>query len=509
MESRNQIRNGAFISYLAIIINIVATLLYTPWMVQKIGKSDYGLYTLAISLISIFLMDFGIGSVVTRFVAKYKVDNDTKSINNLLGIVFKLFIIIDFVILLILAATYFSLEYIYVGLKPQEMSQFKILFLIIAGFSVISFPFSILNGIFSAYEYFVQLKLCELLQKVVSILLVVALLLFGYGVISIVAVNAFVPLIVITIKLVLLKRNTPIQVDFTSNDKTMRKEMFDFSIWITIIGIAQRLTYNIAPSILGVTSTSGEIALYAPASAIAGYFYIIAAAIDGLFLPTVFRKLSEKKEQDIRTLMIKIGKFQLFVLGWVFVGFVSVGKEFMTLWMGKEYLNAYYCTVILVIPTLFEYSQQIARTTILAKNKVKLQSIGLICTSILNIGIAALLSYYFGAIGVCSAICITAVINLIYMNVIYYKVLHFGMIHFYKSCYIRMLLPIGVSLMLSLTVLEFIEQQGWLWLILKGMIVSIVFGVIVFFFGTGKEERNKLIVAIKKRGEKKDVNGGL
>lgn len=499
MDSKKQIKNGAVISYIAIIINIIASFLYTPWMVHSIGKSDYGLYTLAVSLISVFLMDFGIGSVVTRFASKYRVDNDTNSINNLLGIVFKLFIVIDIVIFVILTVTYFYLGDIYIGLETAELQQFKMLYLIIAGFSIISFPFTILSGIFNAYEYFVQLKLCDLLQKLSTIFLIVFALLKGYGVITIVAINTLTGIVTIAVKLYLLKHNTPIKVNFKCKNKTLLKEMFDFSIWITIIGIAQRLTYNIAPSILGIASTSYEIAIYSPAAALAGYFYTFAVAIDGLFLPTIFRKIAEKKEQDILSIMIKVGRFQISILGLIFVGLVCVGKEFITLWMGEEYVKSYYCTVLLILPAIIEYSQQIARLTIVAENKVKLQSIGLISTSILNVPISLLLSYYHGAIGVSLAICITSFLNLIYMNIIYYKVLKFDMFKFYKICYVRMIIPICGTLALASAILSYIEQKGWLWLVIKGIVVSIIFGFLTFIFNVNKQERNKLVSIISKR----------
>lgn len=499
MDSRKQIKNGAVISYIAIIINIVASFLYTPWMVSSIGKSDYGLYTLAVSLISIFLMDFGIGSVVTRFAAKYRVANDTESINNLLGIVFKLFIVIDIVILMVLAVTYFYLGDIYAGLETAELHQFKILYIIIAGFSIISFPFTILSGIFNAYEYFVQLKLCDLLQKLSTIALIIIALLRGYGVITIVAINTFTGILTIAVKLYLLKRNTPIKVNFRCNSKALLKEIFDFSIWITIIGIAQRLTLNIAPSILGIVASSYEIAIYSPASAIAGYFYTIAIAIDGLFLPTIFRKIAEKKQKDILLIMIKVGRYQIIILGLIFVGLVCVGKDFITLWMGEEFLKSYYCTVILILPAIFEYSQQIARLTVIAENKVKLQSIGLISTSIINVIIALPLSYYYGSIGISLAICITQFLNLIFMNFIYYKILKFDMLNFYRMCYLKMIIPICGTLVLASAILQYIEQKGWFWLAMKGIIISIIFGILTFIFNVSKGERKKIVSIIKTR----------
>ena len=69
-----QIKYGALISYIALFINIVIGLVYSPWVIRSIGKADYGLYTLALSIISLFVFDFGLGSAVTRFIAKYNAE---------------------------------------------------------------------------------------------------------------------------------------------------------------------------------------------------------------------------------------------------------------------------------------------------------------------------------------------------------------------------------------------------------------------------------------------------
>jgi O-antigen/teichoic acid export membrane protein len=83
---------GAVLSYISIAINIIAGLLYTPWMITQIGQSNYGLYTLANSLITIFVMDFGMSAAVSRFVAKYRAEDNQEAINNFLGVAYKLYI---------------------------------------------------------------------------------------------------------------------------------------------------------------------------------------------------------------------------------------------------------------------------------------------------------------------------------------------------------------------------------------------------------------------------------
>jgi len=493
MNSSKQIKLGAMISYIAIFVNIAAMLIYTPWMKNQIGMANYGLYNLAHSFITMFLMDFGIGASVARFVAKYRAENNLEAVNKLMGIVTKIYIAIDCVIASLFAVLYFFIDRIYDGLTAAEVVQFKELYLVIALFSIISFPFTTLSGVFNAYEKFVHLKLCDLGQKLLSIALIVAALLMEMGVTAMVLANTVASVFFIFVKLYLIKKNTPIRPKLKAKDKQMLKEIFGFSVWVMILGVAQRLTYNIAPSILGVVSNSTEIALYSPSSAIAGYFYTFATAINGLFLPTISRKIAQKKEDDILPLMVLVGRFQVVVLGLLWAGFISVGRDFMVLWMGEEFLPAYYCTIILAFPTIFEYSQQIANTTILAKNKVRYQAIGLLGTAALNVVISSLLSSKFGAVGVSLGICITAFLNLIYINIVYYKVLKINIFEFYKKCYVSIIPPIAITVAASFGVSKLIPQASWFAVAAKGIVAVGVFFLCVWVFHIKKSEKKEVL----------------
>lgn len=499
MNSSKQIKWGAIISYLAIFINIAAMLLYTPWMKDQIGIENYGLYTLANSFIAMFLMDFGIGSAVSRFISKYRAEGNIEAANNFMGLVCKLFIIIDIIIFSVLIILFFFIERIYQGLTAAELDIFKNLYLVIAAFSIFSFPFTTLNGLFNAYEKFIPLKICDLLQKLTSILFIVAALLNKGDVVAMVTAHAFSGIIVVIIKLIIVKRTIPIKPNFRIRDKALVNELLGFSIWVTVLGVAQRLTYNVAPSILGIVSNSREIALYSPASAIAGYFYTFATAINGLFLPTISNKIAQKKENEILPLMIGVGRFQVVVLGMLYVGFATIGREFMILWMGKEFEISYYCVLLLAFPTIFEYSQQIANTTIIAKNKVKQHSIGLLASALVNIMVSPFLSHFLGSVGVCIGIVIAAAFNFVYLNVIYYRVLNINVFTFYRECYLPIFIPIVAGIAISMLISTVIPIVGWLGIVIKGLISVVVFFMLVFIFHIKKSEKKRIVDAVLKR----------
>ena len=49
----NQLKAGAFLSYVSIGLNNIVGLLYTPFMLRMMGQSEYGLYSLVASVVAI------------------------------------------------------------------------------------------------------------------------------------------------------------------------------------------------------------------------------------------------------------------------------------------------------------------------------------------------------------------------------------------------------------------------------------------------------------------------
>ena len=148
-------------------------------MISTIGKEHYALYTLASSVITLFLMDFGIGGAVSKFLANYYANKQYDEANKFMGIVYKIFIFISVVVAVCLFVFYFFIGSIYAKLSPNEITIFKHLFIIVSVYSVLSFPFITFNGILMANELFIEIKACNFGQKFLNVLLIVLCLLFG------------------------------------------------------------------------------------------------------------------------------------------------------------------------------------------------------------------------------------------------------------------------------------------------------------------------------------------
>lgn len=485
----SQIKIGALISYFTMAFNIIAGLIYTPWMVSKIGQANYGLYTLANSLIAIFMLDFGLSSAVSRFVAKYRAEGRQQDTNNIIGLIYKLYFIIDAVLLVVLSTVFVFVGSIYKELTPGELQTFKILYIIVAAYQLISFPLTPANGILNAYEKFFQLKICNLAYHILSVLMVIGVLFFSSSVIAVIAATVISHLATIFAKVYVVKTTVPIKPNFKASGKNLYKTLFSFTLWTTVISIMQRFTHSFAPSVLGITSGALEIGLYAPAVTLEGFFFTLGQAVNGMFLPRVSKYIADKKEEKILDLMIKVGRYQAIVLGLAFIGFVCVGKDFMTLWMGKNYLKSYYLAMIILFPTLISSTQQIAKTTLIAKKLIKYQAIGMIFTGTLGLLASYFMSIKVGALGVCLGTAITSLANISFMNVLYKKKAGINVFEFYKKCYLRLIPCYGGALLAGLLAVRFITLTGWIGLLVKAAVVLLVYMFAIILFYATKQEK--------------------
>ena len=490
-------------SYVSIGVNIIAGLLYTPWMIHTIGRENYGLFTLAMSVISLFLFDFGLSSAVTRFISKYLAEGNQDKANDCLGLVYRLYFGLDVILFLVLASVYFFIPQIYQQLSPDEVEKFKALYAMVALYSILSFPFIPVNGALIAHERFIQLKLCEIISRVLTVTIMTICLFLGYGLYAMVMVNSGVGLFMIALKLFCIKKYTPQRITLNYRNKSELKEIAGYSGWITIIALAQRCIFNIAPSILGALSGSTAIAILGIAITLEGFAFTFANAFSGMFLPKVSRLYASGA--DILPLMIKVGRIQIFIMSLVVSGFVFIGQDFIRIWVGNQFKASYYCALLIIAPSLLQLPQEIGVQAIIAKNKVKQQALVFLGMAVLNIIGATILSPIYGAVGLSCSICIAYIVRTIGLDYVLIKELNINIWRFFKESFIKMLPAIVLVMIFGFFMKKIIFIGGWLGLFISCAIYVTAYILIMYLLGMNAYERSLLASPIKRICKKNKV----
>lgn len=488
----SQIKHGAILSYVNIGIYILTGFLYTPWMIRCIGQADYGLYTLAMSVISLLAFDFGLGNATSKFICEYLAEGRQDKVDNLLGVIYKLYLGIDVLILLIFTGIYIFLPEIYHGLSDPEISKFKILFIIAASYCLFSFPFIPQTGILTGYEHFVALKGSEVFNRIFVVATMAVCLLCGYGLFALVIVNSLGGILTILLRLYYIRKDTPLKINFSFWEKDEFKKIVRFITWVTVVALAERMILNIAPSILGVYENSTMIAILGIAIIIESYFFLFGSSVGGgLFLPKVSRMLQADDVESVLELMTRLGRLLLFVCGFIFIWFIFFGQQFISLWVGDNYELVYPVAILLLIPNMIYLPQEIGMTYIVATNTVKYQAFAYLGVAAVNLAISFPLTYYFGLLGLASALFISLMLKSAFLNVVFYRKLKLNVFKFFRDCFGKVL-PSLIIASVIFFLIGVLPLEQWYWYVAKNLIAVVAYCVIIWKVGANSYEKSLL-----------------
>jgi O-antigen/teichoic acid export membrane protein len=91
----NQKKGGTILSFAAIFIKILVTFTYIPFVLDKIGKDNYGLFSVIGAIIAyIAILDFGINDSTLRFFVRYRKEESEEQKKQILGSVSTIYLIL-------------------------------------------------------------------------------------------------------------------------------------------------------------------------------------------------------------------------------------------------------------------------------------------------------------------------------------------------------------------------------------------------------------------------------
>ena len=495
-----QISLGSILQYVQMALSIIISLVYTPFMLKILGQSEYGLYNLAISIVSyLSLFSLGLGASYIRFYSIYK-KNKPDKIASLNGLYFVVFCGIGIVALIAGLILSFNVKIFFNETYTQSnLNTAKYLMILLSINLAISFPMSLFSGYVISQEQFVFEKLLNMGKTILSPILSIVALYFGYGSVGLVAITIFVSITVDIINVLFCFKKLKMKIAIKGFEKGLFKDIFVFSIFIAINQIIDQINWQTDKVILGRMISSSAVSIYAIGAIFNTYFIQFSTAISSLFSPRINRIVSEGKatcDLELTNLMTKVGRIQFFVLFFILSGFIFFGQFFINHWAGPGYEQSYYVALLLMVPEIVPLIQNTGIEIQRAKNKHQFRSIIYLIMAFINVGISILCCYYFGVVGVAFGTTISIIVaNIIIMNIYYEKNIKIDMAFFWKNILKTLpstILPIAIGVLLMIN-----GYSNWLTFIKSILSFSSIYLISVGLVGLNKQEKEYMKKVLK------------
>lgn len=506
MRNTNQRKAGAILSYVSIIVNTLVQLLYTPFLISKLGQNEYGLYSLISSVIGyLTVLDLGFGNAIVVYTAKYRVQNKHEEEKKLHGMFRLIFGIIGIIAAFIGFILFLNVNNLFGQTMTQaELSEAKIMMLILAFNLFISFQFSIYSSIINAYENFIYQKIMSILSTILKPFIMIPLLFMGYKSIAMTVVITIVNISVLFSNFIFCKKKLNVSTKFMGFDKGLFKTIFGYSIWIFLAVIVDKINWSVDQFVLGSVAGTVAVSLYSMASTINTLFINLSIAVSGVLLPKMSKLVAKNaSNEEITKEFIKVGRIQYLIVFLMASGLVLFGKEFFIAWVGKEFINSYYIAIILILPLCVPLIQNLGISIMQAKNMHKFRSLLLFFIAIANIAISIPLAKAYQGIGSAIGTSLSLIIgNIIIINIYYYKKVGIDVIKFWKEIF-KMTIPFIIPIIIIIIIMNFITLYGYKHLIVFGSIYTILYCITVYYLVMNNYEKSIIGKVLKKAHIKK------
>lgn len=493
----NQLKTGAFLSYVSIGLNNIVGLLYTPFMLRMMGQSEYGIYSLVISVVAyLTVLDLGFGNAIVRYAAKFRTEDKQQEQYEMFGMFLILYSIIGVIAFLIGLGLYFNVDYLFdATMNPIELRKIRIMIFLMIINLAFTFPMSIWGSIITAYENFIFQKLVIIGRVILNPIVMIAMLLIGYRAIGMVVITTLFNIITLIINWWYCKKKINIQIRFGKFKWSFLKEVTIYSFWIFLNAIMDRIYWSTGQFVLGIYTGAAAVAIYAVAIQLQSIYMSFSTAISGVFLPRITAMVTkEDNKKAISDLFIRTGRIQYIIMAFILTGFVLFGKQFMLLWAGSEYEEAYLIALCFFIPLTVPLIQNLGITILQARNQMKFRSVLYVIIAIGSLGLSIPLAKHFGGIG-CAIGIASALIagQIVIMNIYYHRKIQIDIIAFWreigKMTFAPIILGIGCYMLLRWVEINTVP------ILIAGIIIFTVIYIPVFWITAMNHYERELFAA--------------
>lgn len=499
---KDQLKIGIVLNYVTIGLNAVVGLLYTPYMLRMMGQGEFGLYSLVSSIIAyLSILDFGFGNAIIRYTAKMRAEGKVEEQYKMFGLFLWLYMIIGVIALLFGVGLYFNIDRIFdAALSVEELSRARIMMVMLIFNLAITFPLSIFGAVIQAYEHFVVAKMTNIIRIVMTTIVMIVLLHLGYKAVAMVVVQTIMNVSILVFNCCYAFKVLQIKVRFGKVNIPFLKEIAFYSFWIFLMAIVDNLFWNTGQFVLGATIGTVAVAIYGVGIQLKGMHEQFSTAMSTIFLPRVTAMVSKNDNgKEVSNLFIKVARIQYIILSFVLVSFILLGRQFVNLWAGQDYDDAFYIALIFFSVTTIPLCQNLGIIILQARNQMKFRALCYCITSCLCLLLQLFFVHKLEGIGCAIAIAIAVMIgHILFMNVYYHKRQKIDMKSFWREIMKMSIFP-AMFCAVSYSVLHLFNIGfSWKALILEAMIIVVLYLPMAYIFQMNTSEKDYICRTINK-----------
>lgn len=327
-----------FANWAALAVSLGVSFFLAPFVVHHLGNVAYGVWILANSSIAYMaLMDLGMRSAVTHFVAKHQARGEDLEASQAVSFALAFRMLIALVVIaatLVLAAFVSRIFRI-----PNEMTGPARWAIILCGINLaLGMVFGLFGGVLAALQRFDLTSAITISQTLTGAAGTVWLLSHGYGIVSLAALQLAVAIVLGIATILFAHRIYPqLRIGLRYLDRKILPELWRYSFYLFVIAAGGQVIYYTDNLVVGAFLSAEAVTLYAIGGRFIDYLAQLGASFAQTFMPMASNLAATDQREQLKRLLVHGTRIVLLValpVGWVLF---FRGSTFIGLWMGQQY----------------------------------------------------------------------------------------------------------------------------------------------------------------------------
>ena len=494
---KDQRKIGFVLSTVQMVISTMVGIFFTPFLIRSLGDVEYGLYQLMASTVGyLAILDMGMTSTVTQFILKGQSEQEKEITEaSVIKISLLFYLVVSVIVLIVFGILIRNLEALYPAtINESNILHARKIFAFLGLTLVLTLMNHTFSGVETAYEKYTFIKSVGIAKHILRIAILIIFFQWRKDAELIVIVDFILASLFLCFDIIYCKIKIKVNLKSGKINKVVLRRIFTFSVFVLFQLIVNKVNNGVDQFILGRYVNLNMVGVYSVALIFATMFQNIGGLLPGVSVPRLTRLVTMQiDKKTITEVCAKYGRFQYIILMLFVTGFVIYGRQFFGCWT-KEYDNTYLwvITLLIALPQIIEFIETPIFYIMKAEEKQAGRSIILVVMAVLNVIMSLIFIKYTPVYGCAIGTCISFTLgNCVLINIYYHIVLHVNIFHFYHIL-IRKLFPTTLILLVIGTMINYLPGTGWWNLIIKMVVYTIVYFLMIYQFGTYKEEKQTI-----------------
>jgi len=458
--------------------SVAVAFFLSPFIIHSLGDARYGVWSLLISLTGYLgLVDVGVRASTGRFLNYYLGRGEQGKVDRLISTSLAFFTAVSLGVMAVAAGLGLVFGQVFTKVPPELASEAAWVLLLIG----LNVWFGFFDGTFS--QLLASRERFDLTNAVALAALgmraggTVWVLWTGHGITALALVLvASSAMACLLLGLLAWRKGSPAAVRKSNVSFGMLKEIFGFSVWVSVGNVSMLLVYYSSSAIIGLLIGAAEITYYSIAAMLVDYASALVTHVTNVMAPDIVKASGRMDLAQLQWLSAKATRITMLIMVPILVGYMTLGREFIGLWMGPRYGESAWVLLLLAIPAFCDVANRPLMMVMSGLGHVRFLAVISATQAVLSLGLAVSLVFAgLGIRGVAWAAVVPGIAVKAWLFATATRRMGGGAWPFFRATALRWMVAGVLFAGLCMGTSTLLPQGGWLWFWAKVALLSVLY----------------------------------